>query len=176
MTNKNFYVAQYDKDIWQKLSSVSLTINDILEHNADNLKQSEGALISSLHNQPLDGQWLFNITELVPLFDWIKTQFIKASKNIYDRTWRDLTWERIWVNKMSYGSSIAEHNHHFAGLVGIFYLSAPEGSAKLLSNGFRFVPETNSLVIHNGTTPHWVSKHQSEKPRIAIILEASEKI
>ena len=176
MIKTNVFTKKYKEDVWSIYPAIADSIEKAFEHDTNYLHQGEGKLISSLHNSALSDQWLFEIPELQECLFWIKEQFIEASLQIYGKQWEDVSWHRVWTNQMSYGSSITEHNHHFSGLVGVFYLNAPEGSSKLIVNGFRFLPQAGDLVIHDGNAAHWVSTHQSNIPRVVIVLEASEKI
>ena len=127
-----------------------------------------------------------NIEEMMPLIQWITDMVLdRMGKSIND----SVGYRRIWINKMFMGCSGACHVHDYPNIdgVAIFFLNVPKNDSgeliilkhivdEELSKKHKSICKTinvksGDLIIHSKDTPHAVSEHKNEEPRICLVLE-----
>lgn len=216
MKNNLEKISAFENIIYKSnIANDGLTIpNSVIDAVLKEFKKLE--VQSSLNNKlrPIDGSGIcyctynipalsfFDIPETEIFLNWIKEQIKLAATNLGFENVQPPKLTIDWMNLMTKGSVGTSHSHHddseldtFRKLVAIFYLQAPENSAKLVvidnlkdyTNEFRGISPSDipkeelfhigvisgDLVIHKVAVPHAVSEHLSDTPRICVVMEFS---
>jgi hypothetical protein len=123
---------------------------------------------------------LIHLTDSKKILDWIIDQVIKNSKEFINGDLKKVSIGRNWFNVMYKGSEGAVHNHYSTihpgtMVVAIFYVQVPENSANLffIQNNESIIHTAieGELVIHDAKINHSVSIHNSDTPRICLVLD-----
>ena len=135
-------------------------------------QQGEGYSTSSLSND-----LVYSLSNVHPLLDHIGHTILQH----HDAS--NLTFDRVWTNKIYKGCSGRIHRHHriahphITG-VAIFYYQVPTHSSQLVIHlahkeepCYHIHVEQGDLIIHCDQVPHSVSVHNSTTPRICFIME-----
>ena len=155
-------------------------------------KRAIGDVITTVINEQSIEQF-YKINNFFKLYSWISKQILTVSDSlgfVESNNTVKVNIERIWANKMFKGSSGQCHIHQLKNKhsgIAVFYVDAPENSAKLvvIPNGKQetkieeYKKEeceyidvmSGNLIVHPSTLPHAVSTHNSDKPRICIVIE-----
>jgi uncharacterized protein (TIGR02466 family) len=159
------------------------------KYNIKNTVVPESPYSTTLTTSGLSSDHLLELSGFQPLLIWITQSLIKYQSDLGYTNKSRIHYERMWANKMIYGSSGFCHVHDLqndSGAVAIFYFSVPKNSSKLvlIENGvegssvedykkeqlFFIDVKEGTLVIHPKDVPHAVTKHESENPRICFVF------
>jgi hypothetical protein len=132
------------------------------------------------------------------LLEWIKEKIKVVATTMGFNNVKSANLTIDWMNVMYKGSFGNCHTHHdidvsttAQNVVAIFYLQAPKNSSELLvikntkdystmgispydipaEEIFPISVTTGDLVIHEVDLPHAVSIHQSDTPRLCLVME-----
>ena len=174
MKEDTIILKKYDKDVWNTNEDFRKEFN--LYFNKEEIKnrtitQAKGFL-SSTASDHISEDWILNSKYLKPIINWIEKEILESTKYFLNIEYKNIYPSRIFINKMYKNSSADWHSHTVSGLVGVFYLNAPENSGELLTKNKKIRVKTGDLIIHQPELKHAVSKHLIEEPRISLVYEA----
>jgi len=184
--DKNLYTNEQFRESLDKLFNIARNIS--IEHNYKPEEQVGNIITSSIVSRiPAH---VFIVDGFDKLYDWIYTKLMSVSSSFGIENPKTIKISRAWANKMYRGSSGLCHNHvsnkEYSG-VAIFYVSVPEGSSDIVfvDGGINNTPLSDytedvknyvklsdgDLLIHSSDSPHAITEHKSDEPRICIILD-----
>lgn len=132
---------------------------------------------------------MMGLNSLAPnLLKWInecKNQYVNE---YFTHKKCELKLRRFWVNSMNTNSEVKVHTHNPECVVMVFYLNAVPTSGNLVlldtdAKELKLLDEfpkdkklilpvtTGDLVIHQGSTPHGVTKWEESFPRVSFIIQ-----
>ena len=184
--DKNLYTNDEFKQSLEKLFQVAKKICNEYDFKPE---EQVGDVITSCIISDIP-QHVFNVDRFDNLYEWICNKLMSVSSSFGIENPKEVKISRAWANKMYKGSSGLCHNHisnkEYSG-VAIFYVSVPEGSSDIVfvDGGVNNTPlseypedvkeyvklKDGDLLIHESDSPHAVTEHKSDDPRMCIVLD-----
>lgn len=141
-----------------------------------------------------DGDYVLKLANIKPLIDYINKFVLENYYGTQDSE-AQIIYNRVWMNKVHKNSCGKCHTHNYddpSGGTAIFYFNVPQNGSKLVilkedigdekitkehKNIAHYIEvKTGDLIIHTANTPHAVSEHMSDEPRICFIFDFTRRI
>jgi hypothetical protein len=162
---------------------------DVVVNNQDLYQKGKALTTCAL---PLGA--ILDMPSIPRLTEWIIEHIMLARYKICEGKYnpddvKGVMIRRAWTNRMFKDCQGICHRHEIPSLdgVAIFYVDAPENSAKLVfikdgkdqtfykdyseDNRVYLLPEEGQLVIHSPDIVHCVTEHNSDLPRTCLIFD-----
>ena len=190
-----------DTDLYMNTELTNSLKNVFSKINIENknqkwvVREGIGNFISTagLAKNKNDQEHILELDGFQPLFQWIREQLLNNSSFLGQPDSTNIMFNHMWANIQFKDSEIRCHTHYKKHQiknptgVGIFYVNAPVNSGEfvVIKNGVfgttideykenecEFIKvKSGDLIIHDSLTPHAVSKHSNDEPRVCIVFD-----